>query len=278
MKRLILLASCLATPAFAGDAETLCATNPAYTRQVMLEIVQAQIQRDHDPALDADTPEHLADQAVAQGIAECAADLRADPATAAALGNLDKEDRSVAWDAYNTTCTDHKASRRRLRHCRDRRRHSPETPHDLRRRSDRRQDRGSGVPADPPAGPADVGLARMRGHGAGFAPHGRPGTAMQACRQLACCEDRCGCGCCFGWVPSEVIPMGFWTDALQGKARQGLLFREKEAKSFCERCRGQLKHPHFNNAHPMGDNSSEASSPFLNKRTKELLTPLSRAC
>ena len=111
MKRLILLASCLATPAFAGDAETLCATNPAYTRQVMLEIVQAQIQRDHDPALDADTPEHLADQAVAQGIAECAADLRADPATAAAIGNLGKEDRPVAWDAYNTTCTDHKASR-----------------------------------------------------------------------------------------------------------------------------------------------------------------------
>ena len=111
MKRLLLVATLLTTQAHADDATTLCATNPAYTRQVMLEIVQAQLLRDHDPALDADTPDHLADQATAQGISECAAELRADPSIAAALADTDKADRSIAWDAYNTACADHKASR-----------------------------------------------------------------------------------------------------------------------------------------------------------------------
>ena len=111
MKRAVLAFACLATPAFAGGAETICATNPAYSQPIMLSIVQSQLQRDHDPALDTDTPEHLATRAVAQGIAECAADLRADPSIAPAFAGLDTPDRTVAWDAYNTACADHKASR-----------------------------------------------------------------------------------------------------------------------------------------------------------------------
>ncbi len=101
----------LATPALAGEAETICATNPAYSQSIMLTIVQSQLQRDHDAALDTDTPEHLATRAVAQGIAECAVQVRADPSIAAAFAGLDKHDLSVAWDAYNTVCADHKASR-----------------------------------------------------------------------------------------------------------------------------------------------------------------------
>ncbi len=108
---LLALSALSATPALAGEAETICATNPAYSQSIMLSIVQAQLQRDHDPALDTDTPEHLATRAVAQGIAECAADLRANPSLPPAFAGLDKQDQSVAWDAYNTACADHKASR-----------------------------------------------------------------------------------------------------------------------------------------------------------------------
>ncbi len=111
MKAALALLLLLAPPALAGEAETLCATNPAYSEHVMLAVVQTQLQHDHDPALDADTPEHLADAAVAQGIAECAADLRANPSIATALQATPEADRSVAWDAYNTACADHKASK-----------------------------------------------------------------------------------------------------------------------------------------------------------------------
>jgi hypothetical protein len=110
MKYLILLAL-FATPALADPAETLCATNPAFSPRVMQAVVEAQLQQDHDPALDADTPEKLAEQASAQGISECAAEIRTDPSIAAALHGLDSADLQVGWDAYNTACMDHKASR-----------------------------------------------------------------------------------------------------------------------------------------------------------------------
>ncbi len=105
------LALLIATPALADEATDLCAQNPAFSRSVMLAIVQSQLQHDHDPALDADTPEALADKAVAQGVSECAAELRADPGIAAALAGLGKADASVAWDAYNTACGDRKTSK-----------------------------------------------------------------------------------------------------------------------------------------------------------------------
>ncbi len=111
MRLIVLLGMLFAVPALAGPAETLCAGNPAFSYKVMLAVVQSQLEHDHDPALDADTPEKLADQAVAQGIAECAADIRADPSIAAAFSGLGTTDREVAWDAYNTACADHKASR-----------------------------------------------------------------------------------------------------------------------------------------------------------------------
>ncbi len=111
MFRIALILTLLTTTALAGEAETICASNPAFSRPIMLSIVQSQLQRDHDPALDSDTPDNLATRAVAQGIAECARDMRADPSLAPAFAGLTKHDLSVAWDAYNTACADHKASR-----------------------------------------------------------------------------------------------------------------------------------------------------------------------
>ena len=111
MRYLVLFGLLWAAPAAAGEAETLCARNPAYTNAIMLAIVREQLSRDHDPALDADTPEKLAQQATAQGISECAAEVRADPSIAIALSGLAEADQSVAWDAYNTACADHRASR-----------------------------------------------------------------------------------------------------------------------------------------------------------------------
>ncbi len=111
MKRFFLLGLLFATPALGDDADRLCAGNPAYSPDVMLKIVQAQLQGDHDPSLDADTPENIAKQAVAQGIAECATALRKDPSIAPALRSLTGADLQVGWDAYNTACADHSASR-----------------------------------------------------------------------------------------------------------------------------------------------------------------------
>ena len=101
----------LATPALADEAANLCRSNPAYAQPVMLAVIREQLAHDHDAALDADTPEKLADQAVEQGVSECAADLRRDPTLTVALSGLTKEDSSVGWDAYNTACSDHKASK-----------------------------------------------------------------------------------------------------------------------------------------------------------------------
>jgi hypothetical protein len=107
-----MLASVLASSgALADPAESLCAQNPAYSLSIMLKIVQAQLEGDHDPALDADTPENIARQAQTQGISECAVVVRGDPSITVAFASLSGADEPVAWDAYNTTCADHKMSR-----------------------------------------------------------------------------------------------------------------------------------------------------------------------
>ena len=111
MKYLLLASLLCASPALAGEAEDLCAKNPAYAPRIMLAIVREQLARDHDPALDADTPETLAEEASAQGIAECAAEMRADPSIVPALAGLSEADQTVGWDAYNTACSDHHASK-----------------------------------------------------------------------------------------------------------------------------------------------------------------------
>jgi len=111
MKFLVFLGLLASGAAWADPADTLCAGNPAFSPDIMLRIVQAELQGDHDPGLDADTPENIAKQASAQGISECAAEVRRDPSIAAALGALTGPDLQVGWDAYNTACADHKASR-----------------------------------------------------------------------------------------------------------------------------------------------------------------------
>ena len=111
MKGLVFLMLLTAGPALADSAETLCAGNPAFAPEVMLRVVQLQLQGDHDPALDADTPEHLASQASTQGIAECAAEVRSDPSIEAALEALKGPDLQAGWDAFNTACADHKGSK-----------------------------------------------------------------------------------------------------------------------------------------------------------------------
>jgi hypothetical protein len=89
----------------------LCRTNPAYNLDVMRGVLLAQLQRDHDPALDAEPPDQMAAEAVEQGIKDCANDLQANPAIYAALSPLGPLDLPVGWDAYNTACTDHAASK-----------------------------------------------------------------------------------------------------------------------------------------------------------------------
>ena len=111
MRHLFLFGLLCAHPALAGEAEALCAKNPAYAPRIMLAIVREQLARDHDPALDADTPEAMAAKASAQGIAECAAEMRADPSIVPVLSSLPQADQSVGWDAYNTACSDHRASK-----------------------------------------------------------------------------------------------------------------------------------------------------------------------
>ncbi len=101
----------LTTPAAADEATNICRGNPAYAQPVMLAVIREQLQHDHDPGLDADTPEKLAEQAVEQGVSECAADLRRDPALSVALSGLTKEDSSVGWDAYNTACSNRKTGK-----------------------------------------------------------------------------------------------------------------------------------------------------------------------
>jgi hypothetical protein len=93
------------------EIETLCAGNPAYAPGIMRSIVESELAKDHDPSLDAAPPDKIAEDAEAQGISECAADLRRDPATFGTLKGLKGADITVGWDAYNTTCADRAASK-----------------------------------------------------------------------------------------------------------------------------------------------------------------------
>jgi hypothetical protein len=114
MIRLLLLLCLLATPALAQPpdaATTLCATNPAYSQEVMRSVLEAQLQKDHDPALDAEPPAQMAAETAQLGVQNCATELRANPDILQALTGLSPIDTPVGWDAYNTTCDDRKASK-----------------------------------------------------------------------------------------------------------------------------------------------------------------------
>jgi hypothetical protein len=115
MIRRAALLTLLATPAFAqarlDPVTQLCATNPAYAPDVMRSVLDAQLAKDHDEALDAEPPAQMASEAAALGIKQCAADLNGHPAIAQALAGLAPVDEQVAWDAYNTTCSDRAASK-----------------------------------------------------------------------------------------------------------------------------------------------------------------------
>lgn len=101
-----------AAPPLINDAATaLCRTNPAYSQSVMRAVLDAQLSKDHDPALDAEPPDQMAQEAADQGIADCATELRQQPAIRKALTGLSLEDQQVGWDAYNTTCDDRKATK-----------------------------------------------------------------------------------------------------------------------------------------------------------------------
>ena len=97
----------LAAAAPAPDPVTmLCATNPAYSPDVMRSVLDAQLQKDHDAALDAESPEQMAAETAQLGVKDCTKDVNAHPALVQALGGLTPADTQVAWDAYNTTCDD----------------------------------------------------------------------------------------------------------------------------------------------------------------------------
>jgi hypothetical protein len=92
-------------------AAALCRGNPAFAMSVIQGVLAAQLERDHDPALDAEPPSQMAAEAVEQGVKDCAETLHHDPATGQVLQSFTGADREIAWDAYNTSCADHVASR-----------------------------------------------------------------------------------------------------------------------------------------------------------------------
>ena len=101
-----------AGPAAAEDAlSALCRTNPAYSPAVMRAVLAAQLQRDHDDALDAEPPDQLAAEAVEQGVKECGDALSHDAKLAGVLAGFSGADQKVAWDAFNTSCADHVGTR-----------------------------------------------------------------------------------------------------------------------------------------------------------------------
>ena len=110
----LLLAGTLHAPAAHAQSAALmatCATNPAYAPDVMRSVLNAQLQKDHDDALEAEPPAQMANEAAALGIKDCTADLAAHPAIAQVLAGLTLMDQQVAWDAYNTSCSDHGATK-----------------------------------------------------------------------------------------------------------------------------------------------------------------------
>jgi hypothetical protein len=92
-------------------AATLCRGNPAFALNVIQGVLAAQLERDHDPALDAEPPGQMAAEAVEQGVKDCAETMHKDPATDQAVQSFTGPDREIAWDAFNTSCADHVASR-----------------------------------------------------------------------------------------------------------------------------------------------------------------------
>jgi len=118
MVRLVLRAAALclaayATPAVAADdvAASICRGNPAYSLAVMRSVLESQLSKDHDPALDAEPPDQMAAEAVEQGVADCAAELRRDPAIYQVMSGLGGNDLAIGWDAYNTACDTHTRSK-----------------------------------------------------------------------------------------------------------------------------------------------------------------------
>lgn len=108
----LVLFACTAARAAPPDAESmLCATNPAYSLQVMQSVVNAQLARDHDPSLDDAPPDQIARQAVQQGIIDCAKEMQRDPALYRVLSGLAFDERAIGWDAYNTACDDRHQSK-----------------------------------------------------------------------------------------------------------------------------------------------------------------------
>jgi hypothetical protein len=110
----VIVALCAAPCAMAAPLSPqmqLCATNPAYSPTVMRAVLQEQLQRDHDPALDATPPDQLAEQAVEQGISECADAMAKDPSIYTALSSTTDDERTFGWDAYNTACNDRAVSK-----------------------------------------------------------------------------------------------------------------------------------------------------------------------
>jgi hypothetical protein len=101
-----------ASAARAEDAvTTLCRSNPAYGVDVMRGVLEAQLQKDHDPALDDQPPAQMAVEASEQGIKDCAAELQSHLAISQALLPLRGAELEVGWDAYNTACTDRAGSK-----------------------------------------------------------------------------------------------------------------------------------------------------------------------
>jgi deoxycytidylate deaminase len=92
-------------------AATLCRGNPAYALNVIQGVLAAQLERDHDPALDAEPPSQMAAEAVEQGVKDCAETMHKDPAANQVIQSFAGPDREIAWDAFNTSCADHVASR-----------------------------------------------------------------------------------------------------------------------------------------------------------------------
>lgn len=96
----------------AEDSVTvLCRSNPAYSSDVMKNVLQAQLEKDHDPALDAESPDQMAAEAAEQGVKDCAGELRGDQPLYQTLSVLSGPDLQVGWDAFNTACSDHTASK-----------------------------------------------------------------------------------------------------------------------------------------------------------------------
>lgn len=92
-------------------AARLCRSNPAYSADVMGKVLQEQMDRDHDPALDKESPEQLAAEAVEQGVKDCATELDHAPALFAVLAALPPGELAIGWDAFNTSCADHGATK-----------------------------------------------------------------------------------------------------------------------------------------------------------------------